>query len=259
VYRYGIAALALAAGLLLAAVGAHTAELIPLYAIGVFLSFTLSQCGLVRHWHRERPHAWQARAVLNASGAAMTAIAVVVFLVSKFVAGAWVVVIAVPLLMLTFSRTEGYYRKVAQQLKLGKTPPHPRRRESVVIVPTSTVSLLTERAVSAALSLSETVVAVAVAADEDDAERITREWDDWGPGVPIEVLVDPHRSLVRTVLRYIKTVEQEDPTIIVLIPIVIPSKRRHEIFHNQRGRLLETVLKARANVVIATLPFHVRE
>jgi hypothetical protein len=189
----------------------------------------------------------------------MTAIAVVVFLVSKFAAGAWVVVIAVPLLMLTFSRTEGYYRKVAQQLKLGKTPPHPRRHESVVIVPTSTVSLLTERAVSAALSLSETVVAVAVAVDDEDAERITREWDDWGPGVPIEVLVDPHRSLVRTVLRYIKTVEREDPTITVLIPIVIPSKRRHEILHNQRGRLLETVLKARANVVIATLPFHVRE
>ncbi|HEY2771751.1 MAG TPA: APC family permease [Solirubrobacteraceae bacterium] len=259
VYRHGIVALALMAMLLLIAVRAQTSKLIPLYAIGVFLGFTLSQIGLVRHWRQERPPRWQARAMLNGTGAAMTAICVVVFLGTKFLAGAWVVVIAVPVLMFLFERTENYYARVARELKFGKTPDHPVRRDSIVIVPTTTVSLLTEKSLSAALSLGETVVALAVAGDEEESDRITRDWDDWEPGVAIEVLLDPHRSLVRTVFRYIKSVENEDATITVLIPLIIPSKRRHEILHNQRGRLLEATLKARTDIVVATLPFHIHD
>ena len=189
----------------------------------------------------------------------MTTIAVFVFLGTKFLAGAWVVVVAIPVLMQLFNATEHYYDEVARELKLGRTPPPPRKRQSVVIVPASTVSLLTQKAISAALSLGETVVAVAVAADEEEAERIRREWDDWACGVPIEVLIDPQRSLVRTVLRYVKSVQDEDATITVLIPEVIPRKRRHEILHNQRARLLAAVLKARTSVIIATLPFHLHD
>jgi hypothetical protein len=189
----------------------------------------------------------------------MTAIAVVVFLVSKFLAGAWVVVVAIPALMMLFDQTERYYRDVARELKLGKTPPPPHKRHSVVIVPASTVNLLTQKAVSAALSLGETVVAVAVASDEEEGERIKNEWADWACGVPVEVIVDPQRSLVRSVLRYVKSVEGEDATITVLIPEIVPRKRRHEILHNQRARLLAAVLKARTNVVIATLPFHLHD
>lgn len=259
VYRIGIVVLAIGAGLLLFAVKAVTNSLIPLFTIGVFIGFTLSQVGLVHHWFTDRPPRWQVRAALNGTGAAMTTIAVCVFLGSKFLAGAWVVVVAIPLLMLLFTRTEHYYADVARELKLGKTPPPPHRRESVVIVPASTVNLLTQKAVSAAQSLSQTVVAVAVAGDEEEAAGIKRAWDEWACGVTIEVLLDPHRSLVRTVLRYVKSVESEDATIVVLIPEVVPRKRRHEIFHNQRARLLATVLKARTNVVIATLPFHLHD
>jgi amino acid transporter len=256
IYRIGIIALALAAALLLVAVNATTNELIPLYAIGVFIGFTISQIGLVRHWLTDRPRQWRLRTALNGTGAIMTAIAVIVFLGTKFTSGAWVVVIAIPLLMLLFDRTEHYYQAVAKELKLGKTPPRPRKRESVVIVPTSTVNLLTQKAVSAGLSLGNTVVAVAVAGDDDEAEKIKREWDEWSCGVPIEVLLDPQRSLVRSVLKYVKSIEDEDATIVVLIPEVLPRKRRHEILHNQRARLLSAVLKSRTNVVIATLPFH---
>lgn len=259
VYRHGIAALALAAALLLIAVNAETNRLIPLFTIGVFVGLTISQVGLVRHWRRERPPRWKARAVLNGAGATMTAIAVVVFLSTKFLAGAWVVTVAVPLLMWLFSSTEAYYARVAHELQLGKTPPHPRRRESVVIVPSSTVNLLTERAVSAALSLGDTVVAVAVAGDEDEAARIKHAWDEWACGIPIEVLVDPHRRLIRTVVHYIESIDAENATITVLIPEIRPSKRRHEILHNQRGRLLEAVLEARTDVIIATLPFHIHD
>jgi amino acid transporter len=259
VYRIGIAALAIAAALLLFAVDAKTNDLIPLYAIGVFIGFTISQVGLVRHWLAERTSRWQLRVALNGTGAAMTAIAVVVFLVSKFLSGAWVVTVAIPTLMVLFTATERYYAQVALELKLGKTPPPPRKRHSVVIVPASTVNLLTQRAVSAALSLGETVVAVAVAGSEEEAERIKGDWDDWSCGVPIEVLIDRQRSLVRTVLKYVKSVENEDATITVLIPEIVPRKRRHEILHNQRARLLAAVLKARTNVVIAILPFHLHD
>ena len=259
VYRHGIVALAFAAMLLLIAVNAVTDRLIPLFTIGVFVGFTISQIGMVRHWREVRSSRWRARAVLNGTGAAMTAVAVVVFLSTKFLEGAWIVVIAVPVLMFLFSHTETYYAEVAKELRLGKTPAHPRKRQSIVVVPTSTVNLLTERAVSAALSLGETVVAVAVAGDEDECAQIKHEWDEWCPGIPIEVLLDPHRSLIRTVLRYVKSIEDEDATITVLIPEIIPDKRRHEILHNQRGRLLESVLKGRTDVVIATLPFHIHD
>ncbi len=259
VYRYGIWALALAAALLLLAVDAKTERLIPLFTIGVFVGFTISQVGLARRWLRDRPRSWQIRAALNGTGAAITAIAVFVFLISKFLEGAWVVVLTIPLLILLFSRIENYYAEAASELRLGKTPPTPRRRQSVVIVATSTVSLATEKAISAALSLGEIVVAVAVAGDEEECARIKRAWDDWQPGVSIEVLLDPHRSLARTVVRYIESVEDKDPSITVLIPEIVPAKYRHEILHNQRGRVLETVLRARTDVIVAVVPFKLHE
>jgi amino acid transporter len=259
VYRVGIIVLAVLAAALLIAVNAETVRLIPLFTIGVFVGFTISQVGLVVHWRRDRPPRWRARAALNGTGAVMTAIAVVVFLVSKFLEGAWVVVLTIPFLMILFRRIESYYAEVARELRFGKTPPPPHARESVVVIPSTTVSLLTERAVSAGLSMAETVVAVAVAGDEDEAARIKRGWDEWACRVPIEVLVDPHRSLVRTVLRYVKSIENEDATIIVLIPEVVPRKRRHEILHNPRGRVLAAILRARTDVIVATLTFHLHD
>jgi amino acid transporter len=259
VYRTGIVVLAAFSAALLVAVNARTLSLIPLFTIGVFVGFTISQVGLVRHWVQDRPRRWRLRATLNGTGAVMTALAVAIFLWSKFLQGAWVVVLAIPLMMTLFSRIEGYYAAVARELRMGKTPPVPRQRESIVVVPTTTVSLLTERALSAALSLGETVVAVAVAGDEEECGQIKHDWDEWKSSVPIEVLIDPQRSLLRTVLRYVKSVQSEDVTITVLIPEVLPRKRRHEILHNQRGRLLEAALKSRTDVVVATLPFHLHD
>jgi amino acid transporter len=257
VYRSGIIVLAIAAALLLIAVDAQTTKLIPLYAIGVFVGFTISQIGLVRHWREERPSKWRVRVALNAFGAVLTAICVVVFLSTKFLEGAWVVVIAVPVMMWLFSHTESYYEKVAGELRLGKTPGIPHARESIVIVPTSTVNLLTERGLNAALSLGDTVVAIAVAGDEEERERVLDGWAEWKCSVPLEVVVDPHRSLVNTVIDYVENIPKDDVTVTVLIPEIIPTKRRREILHNQRGRLLEAALKARSDVVVATLPFHV--
>ncbi len=210
VYRGGIFALAAAAALLLLAVKAKTYSLIPLYAIGVFVGFTLSQIGLVRFWREQRPRKWQVRVAINGLGAVFTAVAVVVFLATKFLAGAWVVVIAVPSLVFLFHRTETYYAAVGRELRLGLTPPLPTKRESIVIVPTSTVNLATAYAVSAAMSLADTVVALAVAADDEERERIELAWADWKCGPPIEVVVDEHRSLIRTVLQYIESIDENE-------------------------------------------------
>jgi amino acid transporter len=260
VYRYAISALALAATGLLIAVSAETNRLIPLFTIGVFIGFTISQVGLVRHWRETRPPRWRLRAAVNGTGAVMTAIAVVVFLGTKFLAGAWVVTIAIPLLMFLFWHIESYYARVASALQLGRTPGMPRRQRSIVIVPTSTITLLTQQALSTALSLGETVVAVAVAGDQEESEQLKHHWEQWKCAVPLEVLLDPHRSLVRTVLRYVESIHTQDATITVLIPEIIPGKRRHEILHNQRGRLLETALKSHTtDVVVATLPFHIHD
>jgi amino acid transporter len=259
VYRYGIVALAITAGLLLWAVSARTPRLIPMFTIGVFVGFTISQLGLVLHWGRTRPPRWRLRAALNGTGAVMTAVAVVVFLATKFLQGAWVVVLAIPLLMVMFARIESYYAEVARELQIGQLPPRPRMRESIVIVPTSTVTLLTERVLSAAMSLGDTTVALAVAGDEEEREQILHAWWEWQCGVPLEVILDPHRSLVRSVLQYVESVADEDKTIAVLIPEIEPRKRRHEILHNQRGAILAAVLRARTDVIVATMPFRLHE
>jgi amino acid transporter len=259
IYRIGIFVLAITALLLLLASGAEVNHLIPLYAIGVFVGFTLSQVGLVRHWRHERGSRWRLRVGVNGAGGVMTGSAVVVLLGTKFLEGAWAIVLAIPLLMLQFHRTEVYYAEVGRELKLGMTPPRPHRRHSVIIVPTSTVNLLTEKALSAALSMGDTVVAVAVAADEEERAQIQRNWAEWACDVPIEVIVDDHRSLVRSVLAYVSSIEDEDVVITVLISEIQPRKRYHEILHNQRGRLLAEVLRARTDVIVATLPFRLHD
>jgi hypothetical protein len=165
----------------------------------------------------------------------------------------------VPLLMYLFASTEHYYREVAVELELGRNPPFPHKRESIVIVPTTTVSLLSERALSAALSMGDTVVAVAVAGDADECQKIKQDWATWRCAVPLEVLIDPQRSLIRSLLRYVHSLDGADATVTVLIAEVVPRKKRHEILHNQRGRLLAAVLRARTDVVIATLPFRLHD
>jgi amino acid transporter len=259
VYRHGIVVLAVAAGLLLIAVGGVTEKLIPLFTIGVFVGFTISQVGLVRHWRKDRPPRWRRRAALNGTGAVMTAVAVVVFVSTKFLEGAWVVVIAVPVMMWLFWKTERYYAEVARELHLGRIPPRPQPKPSAVIVPTSTVSLLTERVLTTALSLGERVVAVAVACDEEEREKILEHWAAWDPGVPLEVLINPQRSLVRSVARYVESLAGEDTVTVVLIIEIQPQKKRHEILHNQRGALLAAVLRSRTDVIVATQPFRLHE
>jgi amino acid transporter len=254
VHRYGVIALAVLAGVLLIAVDAATARLIPLYAIGVFIGFTISQTGLVRHWHGQRSPRWRLRAALNGAGAVLTATAAAVFVVSKFTSGAWVVVVMVPALMLLFSRIESYYQVVGRELGLGEQPDRPLPAKSLVIVPVGSISKLTEHALHAALSLGDDVVAVSVHPQAAQSAAFRAEWDRWNPGVRLDTLNSPHRSLVHPIVDYVRQAQQANRQIAVLIPEVQPRHWRYRILQNQRGLLLATVLRASTDVVICTIP-----
>jgi Amino acid permease len=255
VHRYGVVVLAVLAGVLLIAVNAVTDRLIPLYAIGVFTGFTISQTGLVRHWHSQRTPRWMLRAALNGLGALLTAVATVVFVATKFTSGAWVVILIVPALMLLFSRIQSYYQTVGLELDLGRLPHHPLPSSSLVIVPVSDISKLTERALQAALSLGDEVIAVSVHPEAGKGAVLRARWDDWNPGVRLDILDSPHRSLVHPIVGYVRCAQQPGRQVAVLITEVQPRRWRYRILQNQRGLLLATVLRASTDAVICTIPY----
>jgi hypothetical protein len=255
VHRYGVITLAVLAGGLLIVVNAATSRLIPLYAIGVFIGFTISQTGMVRHWHGQRSRHWWLRAALNGTGAVLTATAAAVFIVSKFTSGAWVVVLTVPALMLLFSRIQSYYQAVGLELDQGQLPHRPRPARSLVIVPISSISKLTEHALNAALSLGDEVIAVSVHPEAADSAAFRAEWDRWNPGVRLDTLDSPHRSLVHPVVDYVRQAQQDGRQVAVLILEIQPRRWRYRILQNQRGLLLATVLRASTDVVICTIPY----
>lgn len=259
VYRYGVVALAVLAAALLAAVDANTNALIPLFAIGVFTGFTLSQTGLVRHWYKERPRYWWARAALNCIGGVMTAVATVIFVVTKFTAGAWVVVITIPLLILLFTRIGLYYRAVGIELGLGDEPPVPQPEPGLVVVGVTSVSRMTSATLSRAMSLSDDVVAISVQFDDDQAQSLRDEWERWQPGVPLVILRSETRSVAKPVLAYLESPEvRAHSSVLVLIPEVEPRKWRHQILQNQRGLIIANVLKRHTDVAVARVPFRLK-
>ncbi|MEU2684198.1 amino acid permease [Streptomyces hygroscopicus] len=255
VYRYGVVALALLSAALLNAVGGETHRLIPLFAIGVFTGFTISQVGLVRHWATEQPEGWLRRAMINGLGAVLTTGAGLVLLTTKFLEGAWVVVVAVPLLMLLFTRVQRYYTAAGRELGLGRIPPPPARTMSLVIVPLGEVSRLAQRALTAALALGDEVVAISVQAEPEKARALQDTWERWNPGVRLEIIDSPHRSLVQPVVAYVRREARGGREIAVLIPEVEPRHRRYKILQNRRGLLLATVLRARTDVVVCMMPY----
>jgi len=261
VYRYGVTALAFLSAVLLVSVGADTNRLLPLFAIGVFIGFTISQVGLVRHWNRERTPGWILRALLNGTGAVLTAIAAVVFLASKFLSGAWLLLIIIPVLIVLFARVQSYYQDVGRQLGLDEIPARPDRpafvveHGPVVVVPVVSVSRLTLTALQTAYRLGGEVVPVAVALDPLDIDRLCARWKQWDPGVDLRVLPSPHRSLVAPVVGFVAGHLAAGRQVTVLLAEVEPRHRRQQILHNQRGLVLAAALRSRTDAVVATMPF----
>ena len=263
VFRYGVGALALLSAVLLVAIGADTNRLLPLFAIGVFIGFTISQVGLVRHWQRQRGPGWVSKAVLNGTGATLTATAAVVFFLSKFSAGAWLLLVIIPALIALFARVQAYYRDTGRQLAIGQIPPAPDTtppgdHTTLVIVPVADVNRLTQLAPSTAFRLGGDVVPVAVSLDPDATHRLCELWRQWDPGVELQVLPSPHRSLVAPMVGYVQNQIDYGRHVTVLLAEVEPRRRRHQILHNQRGLILAAALRSRTDAVIATMPFRLK-
>ena len=266
VFSSGIWALSILAGVLLIAVRGNTLTLIPLYAIGVFTGFTLSQSGLVVHWRRNRPARWRHRAAINGAGAVVTAAATVIFLISKFTEGAWVVVVAIPAFILLFTRIHRYYRLAGDALGLDRIPGPPEPRPTIVVVPIAKVSLLVQRAISVALSISDQVIAVTSipedagdSGEKDPERRMQEEWASWSPGVPLRLVHTEYASIAAPLLAFVDELsERHTEQIMVLIPVAVPDRVRYRPLHNHFDLVLTAALRDRPDIITARveMPLH---
>ncbi|HEX8138160.1 MAG TPA: APC family permease [Pyrinomonadaceae bacterium] len=310
VFSNGIIILALFSSTLVAAFGGDTSRLIPLYAVGVFLSFTLSQTGMVRHWLKERAEArareavardeakaaspfnrsaqsgqalpdvwlaaaetrasafvndevtdsthWKKSILINGLGAIATFVVLCVFIITKFIHGAWIVVVVIPLLVLMFRSIHKHYLGVAKQLSTeGLEPLH--LIKNIVIVPISGIHRGVINALEYAKAISpDGVKAVYVDFDEEATHRLKEKWEQWGSGVELVVLPSPYRELTRPLLRYIARLRRKggDNFVTVVLPEFIPARWWQQLLHNQSSLLLKGSLLFRKSVVVVSVPYH---
>jgi amino acid transporter len=266
VHRYGVVVLAVLAGALLAASNGNTQALVPLFAVGVFIGFTLSQFGMVRHWRTQRSRGWMSRAVINGVGAVLTAATTIIELVSKFTAGAWLIVLVIPSLVLLFTRVHRTYDRIGALLGIGQTPDPPAKHESLVVVPVASLSRLTAAGISTALSIGDEVIAVTVCFTdpEDEAADVSfrDRWENWHPNVPLITLRSTHRSIAKPIVKYLCDIEAKDKyhKLVVLIPEVQPRRFWDYLFFNQRGVILDRAIRrGTASVVLCRLRYRLEQ
>jgi hypothetical protein len=277
VFSRGIVVLAVMASVLIVAFDASVTALIPLYAIGVFLSFTLSQAGMARRWRKagrlqegqelqeagsvlRHQKGWRLRMVVNAVGAVLTAIVTLIFAVTKFHDGAWVVIIVIPLLVALFFAIHRHYQDMAGRLSLDDFGAPPRLARHRVILPISGVHRGTVNALRYARILSDDITAVYVSTDAAAAEAVARKWGQWGSGVRLVIVNSPYRLLLEPLLGYIKQVadrRQPNEVITIVVPQFVPRKRWHALLHAQTGVLLRLALLFRPGIVITNVPYRV--
>ncbi len=256
VFSNGVIALGVLAGALIVVFQGQVHALIPLYAVGVFLSFTLSQSGMVRRWWRERHAGWWAHALVNGAGALVTALVTLIIGMTKFAHGAWIVVVLIPLIVFWFWRIRDHYRQVADKLSLEHYDRKPVTG-NVVVVPIGGVHQATVRALDYARQLSPDVTAVYVN-QEGDANRVMAKWGEWGAGVRLIVLDSPYRNLTRPLLDYIDQLRERQGAngfVTVVVPEFIPRGWWHHLLHNQSALMLKAALLLRWNVVVVDEPY----
>lgn len=259
VFSNGILALGVFAALLVIIFNAREQAMLPLYAIGVFISFTLSQFGMVLHWRRTREPGWQTSVLINGLGAVLTAIVLVVIVMTKFSQGAWAVLLLTPILVLIFRAIYAHYGDVARQLSLEKMGSVQAVRRHTALVLVSGVHRGVIPALEFARSLApDNTTALFVDLDAEQTNTIKTKWEHWGSGIPLKILESPYRSLVRPILRYIDQVDAEydDDVLSVILPEFIPSKWWQHLLHNQTALAIKAALHFRKNIVVISVPYH---
>jgi amino acid transporter len=275
VYSRGIMALAFMASMLIIIFNASVTALIPLWAIGVFASFTLSQLGMAKRWWkighlapgvevrepgsvlRYDPH-WFPKLLVNGFGAFCTAVVTLVFAITKFQDGAWIVIVLTPTLVWLFFRIHRHYRHLAQQLSLNDYGAPPRMTRHRVIMPFSGVHRGTMAALRYARALSEDVTALYVAMDEHEAQKVRDRWESWGEGVRLVILESRYRLLIEPILEYLEQIlaqRQPDEIITVVVPHFVPRHWLANALHTQAATLLRLALLFRPGIVITDVPY----
>jgi len=258
VFSNGILILAGSAGLLLITFRGSTHRLIPLYAVGVFLAFTLSQSGMVARHLRHKGERYRLHAAVNAAGATATGAALLVIAVTKFTQGAWIVILLIPLFVFCFLKIHRHYFYVRQQLSLREMEPERPLRHTAV-VPISAVNRATIYALRYAKSIAHEVEAVHVAIDPQRVEPIREQWKQWGGGVPLRILESPYRSMVQPLVDHIDGLmhgRRGNEMVTVVLPEFVTAHWWEGLFHNQSAFLIKGALLFRPGVVVTSVPFH---
>jgi hypothetical protein len=280
VYSNGIISLSIIASILIIIFKASVTLLIPLYAIGVFLSFTLSQTGMARRWWKighlkqgqeiieqgstlKYEPGWKYKMLINGFGGFCTAIVMVIFAVTKFREGAWIVLIIIPLLVKIFFTVHHHYKDLASHLSLDQFRGLPARQtRHRVIMPVSGIHQGALEALRYAKLLSDDVTAVHVSLDPEETEKVQKKWKTWGEGTRLVILDSPFRLLIEPLLEYIKDIvegRQPNETITIVVPQFMPSKHWHYALHMRTAGVLRRELLSKSGVVVTDVPYHMHE
>lgn len=259
VYSNGILILGILSALLLVLFKGDTHSLIPLYAVGVFTAFTLSQAGMVRHWIRERGRDWLKSAVINGIGGLVTGIVLVIIAFEKFTQGAWMVLIAIPVLVYLTKEVHKHYLSVADQLSIdGCVIGEKEYQHHSVIIPISGMQQAVLGAIKYGKALSDDVTAVYVYIDPVETRKMKEKWDTLCLGVKLEILHSPYRSVTEPLMDYIDGIREkyEDGVITVVLPEFVPTRWWHHLLHNQTALFIKGLLLFKKGVVSTSVPFH---
>ena len=259
VYSNGIIILALLSAALIAVFEGNLNRLIPLYAVGVFMSFTLSQAGMVQHWRKHRGPAWARSILINAVGAAATALALAVIVATKFTHGAWFVTLLVLGFLYLFSSIHRHYQMVADELSLqGYTPP-PVPRKHTIVIPVSGVHRAVLKAIAYAKVISTDVRAVYIGSDPAASEALRRKWQQYVPDVPLDIINSPYRIVISEFTKSLDRIQEQEQTVIsVVIPEFVPMHWWEFMLHRQTALMLKATLLFRKGIPVISIPHHLR-
>lgn len=265
-FSNGIILISVAAAALIITYGGNIEHLISLYAIGVFISFTIAQFSMVIHWKREKGSGWMVRAIVNGIGAFATGLVVIIITLTKFSHGAWVVLVFIPVMVVIFKKIRAHYDDMAEQLHL----PLEEKLESTdatevrnyVIVPISSPTRVVYESLKFARTLSADIIALHIAKDEESASKVQAKWDEWDPGLYLQIVHSPYRLTIQPLLDYVeelKAMKNPGDYITVVIPEFETKKWWHRLLHNQTGWLLHAMLVLKKNVSVITIPYHLNK
>ena len=258
-YTFGIVTLGALSIAVLAIFGGQTERLIPLYAVGVFTSFTISQLGMVVRWNRLRTPGWKSSRLLNGLGATATGIVALVVAITKFTHGAWMVLLLIPILVLIFQAIHNHYQKASEQLAV-TTPRVSTEISHIMVVPIAKLNTISQQTIAYARSITPNVTAVHVSGDEESIRDLQAQWKDQNPDVSLVIIESPYRSLLGPLLHYIDGVRERypDSVVTVVLPEYVPVHWWEQILHNQTALRIKAALLFRPGIVVTSVPYHLQ-